>query len=361
VTVERIYDVAVIRGDGIGPEVLDAALPAIEAAAALDRARLRWHDLPFGADHFLATGESLPADRLEWIRHDVHAVLLGALGDERIPTHDHARDILFGLRRGLDLFVNFRPALLLDQSLCPLRSPVDGRPRRIDIAIFRENTEGIYLGRGYTRDEGTDAEERVAEEVHTARGVRRILQAAFSWADERERRRVTMADKSNAVPAHRLWGQLFEEVGDAHPHLEREHRYVDALAMELVRDPERFDVIVTNNLLGDIISDLAAELVGGLGIAPSANLGVGTPGLFEPVHGSAPTIAGRNAANPLASILTGALMLEHLGLARGGAALEDACAASLGEIRTVDLGGTAACDELGGWVVEHVKAAGEAP
>jgi len=348
--------VAVIRGDGVGPEVVDAAIPAIETAASLEGVILEWHDLPYGADHFLATGESLPDDKLEWLRHNADAILLGALGDARISDHEHARGVLFGLRRGLDLFVNFRPARLLDQSLCPLKPQRNGSPRSIDLVIFRENTEGMYLGRGYTRDEGTEHEEHVAEEVHTVRGVRRIVRAALTWAASHQRGRVTLADKSNAVPAHRLWQRIFDEEGEAFPQVEREHRYVDALAMELTRHPERFDVIVANNLLGDILSDLAAELVGGLGLAPSANLGVERPGLFEPVHGSAPTIAGRNVANPLATVLSGALMLDQLEIPVGARALETAVAASIHQITTVDLGGSATTREVGQWITDRVRA-----
>ena len=178
--------------------------------------------------------------------------------------------------------------------------------------IFRENTEGQYQGFG--RAEAWDPEERqISEEIHTRKGVTRIIEAAFAWAEAHGRTRVTMSDKSNAVPWQRIWGQLFAEVGARYPGIAREHRYVDALAMELVREPERFQVIVANNLYGDILSDLGAGLVGGLGVAASANLHPGRAGLFEPVHGSAPPLAGKNVANPMATVLTGALMLEALG------------------------------------------------
>ena len=350
------FHVAVIPGDGIGPEVVDAALPAVEAAAALDGAALEFERLPWGADHFLSTGETLPEEGFAHLRDDVDAIFLGALGDPRVPGNEHARDILLGLRFRLDLYVNFRPCRLLLPSLCPLREREPGAERKIDFAIFRENTEGVYLGRGTEEAVGTPEEVRIAHEVHTARGVRRILQAAFEWAEADGRTRITMCDKSNAVPAHRLWGRLFEEVGAAFPRIEREHRYVDALAMELVRAPERFEVIVTNNLFGDILSDLGAELVGGMGLAGSANLHPGRPGLFEPVHGSAPTIAGRGIANPLAAVLTGSLMLAQLGLPRAAAALEDTVRAALRqEVTTSDLGGHASTQEVGAWIVERLR------
>ncbi|KPJ98000.1 MAG: hypothetical protein AMS20_16530 [Gemmatimonas sp. SG8_28] len=360
------FDIAVIPGDGIGPEVIDAALPAIEAAARVEGATLRFERLPFGAEHFLSTGETLPDDAFAHLRDDVDAIVVGALGDPRVPGNEHARDILLGLRFRLDLYVNFRPCKLLHPDLCPLRPRTseprqagdepDGR-RAIDFVIFRENTEGVYLGRGTEEGVGTPDETRIAHEVHTASNVDRILRAAFTWAREHGRTRVTMSDKSNAVPAHRLWGRLFSEVGADFPEIEQEHRYVDALAMELVRSPERFQVIVTNNLFGDILSDLGAELVGGMGLAASANLHPGHAGLFEPVHGSAPAIAGRGVANPLAAVLTGSLMLGHLGLSGGAEALESAVRAAIARgVTTPDLGGRATTGEVGAWIAERVAA-----
>lgn len=342
----RDLDVATIAGDGIGPEVLEAATPAIERAAAVEGAGIRWHRLPLGADHYLATGETLPDATFTFLRDDVDAILVGALGDPRVPGNEHARDILLGLRFRLDLYVNFRPVRLLHPDLTPLRPDraTDGRP--IDFVIFRENTEGSYLGRGTAAGEGGPEEEQVAHEVHTAPKVTRIIEAAFAWAAAHDRRRVTMSDKANAVPAHRLWQRLFAEVGTRYPGLEREHRYVDALAMELVRTPERFDVIVTNNLYGDILSDLGAGLVGGLGMAASANLHPGRAGLFEPVHGSAPPLAGKGVANPMAMCLTAALMFEQLGLAGAAGALDGAVRRALAAgVRTPDLGGAASTAE----------------
>jgi 3-isopropylmalate dehydrogenase len=344
--------VAVIPGDGIGPEVIDAALPAIAAAAAIDGLAIEWERFPYGADHYLATGESLPEGTIERLQSEVDAILLGALGDPRIPDDCHARDILFGLRFGLDLFVNFRPIRLLHPDLCPLK----GDTINIDMAIFRENTEGIYAGKGRSRDVGTPDEEQIAEEVHTAPKVTRIIDAAFVWSAETGRTRVTLCDKANAVPAHRIWQRLFDDIGERYPQIVREHRYVDALAMELVRDPTRFDVIVTNNLFGDILSDLAAQLVGGLGVAPSANVGTKPPGVFEPVHGSAPPLAGRGVANPIATILTGGLMLEHLGAVSGAVRLQDAVRESLtAGFRTPDLGGRATTAEVGERIAQTVK------
>lgn len=357
----QTFTVAVIGGDGIGPEVVEAAIPVIERAAHIAGGTIEWERLPYGADHFLKTGETLPDHAFEHLKRDVDAILVGALGDPRVPDQAHARDILLGLRFRLDLYINFRPCTLLHPDLCPLKgrwaaaaahpggstiAAGAGGPAgdpTIDFVIFRENTEGLYLARGSSRNVGTRDEEQIAEDVHTAPKVERIIRAAFTWARTHGRHRVTMADKSNAIPAHHLWQRIFAEVGAEFPDIEREHYYIDALCMQLLKQPHHFDVIVTNNMFGDILSDLGSQLVGGLGIAPSANLHPGQVGLFEPVHGSAPKYAGKGTANPLATILTGALMLEQLGLAEGAARLTAAVRASLERrVRARDLGGTAA-------------------
>jgi 3-isopropylmalate dehydrogenase len=336
-SVSKSLKVAVLGGDGIGPEVVEAAIPAIDRAARLEGAAIAWERLPYGADHFLKTGETLPEAAFQHLRDEVDAILVGALGDPRVPDQRHARDILLGLRFRLDLYINFRPCQLLHRDLCPLK----GDPA-IDFVIFRENTEGLYLARGTSRNEGTSEEEQIAEEVNTAPKVSRIIRAAFEWARSHGKSRVTMANKSNAIPAHRLWDRIFGEVGSQFPEIEREHFYIDALAMQLVKRPEHFQVIVTTNMFGDIISDLGAQLVGGLGIAPSANLHPGRVGLFEPVHGSAPKYAGKGTANPVATILTGALLLEQVGFMGAAARLQQAVRSVLAAgIRTPDLGGRA--------------------
>jgi len=330
----RRYHVAVIAGDGIGPEVVEAAIPVLERAAAKHHFGLDLERLPYSADHFLKTGETLPDAAFRHLRDGVDAILLGALGDPRVPGNEHARDILLGLRFKLDLYVNFRPVTLLHPDLTPLRNS-----RPIDFVIFRENTEGVYLGRGRI-----DGDQYIAEEVNTAQGVERIIRAAFEWAKGHGKTRVTMSDKANAVPAHKVWQETFQRLTPEFPSIAAEHRYVDALALELVREPERFQVIVTNNLYGDILSDLGAGLVGGLGLAASANLhpGEGQPGLFEPVHGSAPPLAGKGVANPIATVLTGALLFEHLGHPEAGRDLERAVRETLAAgVRTPDIGGKA--------------------
>lgn len=332
------YRIAIIPGDGIGPEVVEAALGPIERAAAKHGFALDLERLPYSADHYLKTGETLPDAAFRHLRDDVDAIFLGALGDPRVPGNEHARDILLGLRFRLDLYINFRPVQLLHPDLTPLRSD----RRTTDFVIFRENTEGLYLGRGRT-----EGGEYIAEEVNTARGVERIIRAAFKWAQARGKTLVTMSDKSNAVPAHRIWQEKFKAVATEYTGITAEHRYVDALAMELVREPERFQVIVTNNLYGDILSDLGAALVGGLGLAASANLHPGRPGLFEPVHGSAPTLTGKGIANPMAAVLTGALMFEQLGHPDAARDLERAVREVLAAgLRTPDLGGSAKTREV---------------
>ena len=339
------YRIATIPGDGIGPEVVEAATAVLDVAARRFGFTLDFERLPYGADHYLATGETLPEHAFVHLRDDVDAMLLGAVGDPRVPGNEHARDILLGLRFRLDLYINLRPVVLLHPDITPLKAAGP-----IDFVIFRENTEGLYLARGRTQ-----GQEHIAEEVNTERGVERIIRAAFEYAHTHGRRRVTMSDKSNAIPAHRIWQTTFKTVAAGFPSIQAEHRYVDALAMEMVRNPQRFDVIVTNNLYGDILSDLGAGLVGGLGLAASANLHPGRPGLFEPVHGSAPLLAGKDRANPLAAILTSAMMLADLGQADAAARLDGAVRGALAAgIRTPDLGGTTGTREVARWVMEQV-------
>lgn len=339
------HRIAVIAGDGIGPEVIEAAIPVLERCAARHGFALVFERLPYSADHYLQTGETLPDHAFRHLRDEVDAILLGAVGDPRVPGNEHARDILLGLRFRLDLYINFRPVALLHPDLTPLRADPP-----IDFVIFRENTEGVYRGRGRIT-----GDEYVAEEVNTATGVERIIRAAFEWARAHGKTRVTMSDKSNAVPAHRVWQEKFRVIAAEFAGIEAEHRFVDALAMELVRDPGRFDVIVTNNLYGDILSDLGAGLVGGLGLAASANLHPGRAGLFEPVHGSAPTLAGKGVANPMAAILTGALMVEQLGHAAAARDLERAVREALAAgVRTPDLGGTTSTRAAAAAVAERI-------
>ncbi|MBI3050630.1 MAG: 3-isopropylmalate dehydrogenase [Acidobacteria bacterium] len=342
------HRVAVIPGDGIGPEVIAEALRLLAAAGGVDVEHLPW-----SATHYLQTGVTIPADGYETLR-SFDAVLVGALGDPRVPDNCHARDILLGTRFALDLYVNYRPVRLLDDRLCPLK----GRTAAdVNFVVFRENTEGVYVGVGGRFKAGTPDEIAVQEEINTFKGVDRIVRFAFTFARARGRRRVCMADKSNAMPdGHALWQRVFAEVKPEYPEIEATHLYIDALAMFLVQDPGRFDVIVTNNLFGDIITDIGGALQGGLGMAASANLHPGRTSMFEPVHGSAPALAGKNEANPIGAILSAALMLETLGRAEDARRIERAVeeAVRAGDV-TRDVGGTLGTREAGEAILRRLR------
>src|SRR6201988_3520603 len=263
------------------------------------------------------------------LRDEFDAILFGALGDPRVPTNQHAADILLGLRFKLDLYVNARPVELLHERLTPLR---DRTEQDVRIIVFRENTEGLYVGVGGFFKKGTADEIAVQEDVNSRKGVERIIRYAFEYARKNRRKRVCMSDKSNAMTfAHDLWQRVFKEVRQEYPEVESRHIYIDTLAMEVVRDPRQFDVIVTCNLFGDIISDLGAQLAGGLGLAPSGNIHPGRTSLFEPVHGWAPHIAGKGLANPLGSILSAAMMLDFLGWKEESQVLREGVKSALDE------------------------------
>lgn len=347
------HTLAVIAGDGIGPDVIGEALKVLDAVEAVHRPRVAVEMLPWGAEHYLKTGVTIPPEEMQRLGRDVSAILVGALGDSRVPDNVHARDILLGMRFQLDLYVNERPARLFDDRLTPLKGKT---VRDFDLMVFRENTEGLYVSVGGAFKVGTLDEITIAEELNTRKGVERIIRHAFAWARAHGKTRVTMADKSNAIAAHGLWRRVFEEVGSAYGDIQRDTRYIDAMAMDLVRTPEAFQVIVTGNLFGDILSDLASILVGGLGIAPSANRHPGKVTMYEPVHGSAPPLVGKDVANPMAAILSLAMMLEGVGEAASGAAVERAVRAAVtAGIGTPDIGGTLGTRAVGDWIARHVR------
>jgi 3-isopropylmalate dehydrogenase len=353
--------VGLLPGDGIGPEVVREARRALEAVVAAGLAEISFREFPHGADHYLATGETLGDEAFAALRDETDAILLGAVGDPRVPDNRHAHDILLGLRFRLDLYVNFRPARLRGARFSPLRAAGD---EPIDFVIFRENTEGSYVGIGGGLRRDTPHEIAVSENLATRRGVERIVRAAFEYAERTGRTRVTLADKANAIPhVYGLWRRVFREVAGSFPSIEAEERYVDALAMELVRRPSRFSVIVTDNLFGDILSDLAAELVGGLGLAPSANYRPGGPGLYEPVHGSAPGIAGQGVANPLATVASAALLLRwSLGEIEAADVLDGAVEAAIEHgPRTGDLGGSDGTEAVAAFLLARVAERQEVP
>ena len=340
--------IAVIPGDGIGVEVTREAVLCFQAAADLHGAAaefVQWDDL--GADRYLRDGITITEAEFRQLEDDYDAILLGALGDPRVPDNAHIRDILLGLRFRLDLYVNFRPCELLDPRYCPLRKiPAGG----IRIDIFRESTEGAYVNMGGHFKKGTPDEIAIQEDVNTRKGVERLVRAAFEYARSEGRPKVTMVDKANALPAAgSLWRRTYDDVRAEYGEIESDVMLVDAMAMDLVRRPERYSVLVTSNLFGDIISDLAAEVTGGLGLAPSGTLHPGRHALFEPVHGSAPDIAGTGRANPVAAIRSSALMARHLGHEIMADDIDRAVRLALaGGEATPDLGGRLSTEEAGG-------------
>ena len=337
--------IAIIPGDGIGKEVTAEAVKVLHAVERRFGRRFDLETLPWSADYFLESGITLPAGGYDLLR-GFDAIFIGALGDPRVPDNRHARDILLGTRFELDLYVNYRPVRLLDERLCPLK----GRgPEDVDFVVFRENTEGLYVSIGGRFKPGTDDEIAIQEELNTYKGVSRIIRHAFEFARARGLRKVCMADKSNAMAdGHALWQRVFKEMAARYPEIEATHYYIDALAMYMVLDPAQFQVIVTNNLFGDIITDLGATFQGGLGMAASGNLHPGRTSMFEPVHGSAPKFAGRNVANPIGAIGSLALMLETLGCGDEAAAVDRAILTSVQARQvTADVGGTLGTTQAG--------------
>jgi len=351
--------IAVIPGDGIGKEVTPVAVKAIQAAASKHNRPLEFVHFDWGADKFLRENITLPSGAVEMLRDEFDAILFGALGDPRVPSNQHAADILLGLRFKLDLFVNARPTELLHPRYTPLR---DITTNDIRLIVFRENTEGIYVGIGGFFKKNTPDEIATQEDVNSRKGVERIIRHAFQYAQAIRRSgrgggRLCMSDKSNAMTyAGDLWQRVFKSVRAEYPDVDSRHLYIDTLAMELVRDPRQFDVIVTNNLFGDIISDLAAQLAGGLGLAPSANIHPGRTSLFEPVHGSAPNIAAKGIANPFGSVLTAGLLLEFLGWNDEANALKQSVKSALNDnVTTPDLGGSKNTFEVSDYLTNHIS------
>ncbi len=345
--------IAIIEGDGIGKEVVPVGVALLEKLSKLRGYPLELVRFDLGADRYLRDGATFPADAQRTIRETCDAVLLGARGDPRGPGLEHARDILFGLRFGLDLYCNIRPMTCLHDRLMPL---VGRSAKDCDVVVFRENTEGSYVGVGGQFKRGTPDEVAIGEDLNTRKGVERIIRAAFEHALAHGRKRVHMADKSNALKhAHELWQRVFAEVRGDYPGIEARHQYVDALCYNLIRDPSQFDVIVTCNLFGDIVTDLGAALQGGLGMAASANVHPGRIGMFEPVHGSAPDIAGKDMANPLATVLTVGMMLTFLGIEGEEARLMEIVRRAIDEKKcTRDVGGELGTRAVGAWVLEQI-------
>jgi 3-isopropylmalate dehydrogenase len=347
--------IAVISGDGIGQEVIPQAVKVIQASGA----GVEFAEFDWGADRYLRDGTTVPPDGFAMLARDFDAILVGAFGDPRVKTNIHAREILLGMRFKMDLYANVRPVRLLDAALCPLK---DVEPKDVDFVVIRENTEGVYTDAGGVFKPGTPDEIAIQEDINTRKGVERIIRYAFDYCrshtklDGSPRGKVLMCDKSNAMThAGGLWQRAFKEVSGEYPQITAQHMYVDALSMQMVRDPRQFDVIVTNNMFGDILTDLAASLQGGLGMAASGNIHPGKTSMFEPVHGSAPPIAGKNVANPFGAILTAAMMLAHLGMTCEAEKIEAAVLDAVRQRKTTeDIGGSLGTREAGEWVAKQV-------
>ncbi|MCS6884186.1 MAG: 3-isopropylmalate dehydrogenase [Acidobacteriota bacterium] len=345
--------IAIIPGDGIGVEVTREAVKVLSRVQQVYGFSLQMTHFDWGAEKYLREGVTLPEGALEMLS-EYDAIFAGAFGDPRVPDMKHAADILLGLRFGLDLYINLRPVKLLHEGLTPLK----GRSRKdIDFVVFRENTEGMYVNSGGFFKKGTPDEIAIQEELNTRKGVERIIVAAFEYAVKNGRKRVTMVDKSNVLRyGHDLWQRTFAEVAKRYPAIEANTQYVDATAMWMVLKPEQFDVIVTNNMFGDIITDLGAALQGGLGMAASGNIHPGRVSLFEPVHGSAPKYAGKNVSNPMGAILTAAMMLEYIGYGEAAKAIEQAVVEALAQGSTTrDIGGRCSTSEVGDAICALLK------
>ena len=393
--------IAVIPGDGIGKEVTPVAVNVIKAATAKRHRHVEFVEFDWGADKFLREKITLPDGAVEMLRDEFDAILFGALGDPRVPSNQHAADILLGLRFKLDLYVNARPTELFHERFTPLKDRI---PNDIRMMVFRENTEGVYTGAGGFFKKGTPDEIATQEDINTRKGVERILRFAFNYCrgsglnahpaaqGDLARRspseggsaspagsssglasaslpnppahhsthkplRLCMSDKSNAMTfAGDLWQRTFKSLRAEYPDVDSRHLYIDTLAMEVVRDPRQFDVIVTNNMFGDIISDLTSQLAGGLGLAPSANIHPGQTSLFEPVHGSAPNIAGKGIANPFGSVLASSMMLDFLGWPEEAALLKQSVKYALhDDVVTPDLHGSKPILEVSDYLTNYVS------
>lgn len=371
------HKVSVIPGDGIGPEVVAEGMKVLEAASEACGFELEWIKYPFGADHYLATGELLPEEALKEMGGR-KAIYMGAVGDPRVPPGVLERGILLNLRFYFDEYVNLRPVKLFEGVPTPLK---DKSPSDIDFYVVRENTEDLYVGLGGRAKEGLKSErlelirkiynvkfgldvEASGDEIAyqlmvvSRRGAERAIQYAFELAKEKGRNKVTSVDKANVLThAYGLWREVFEEVNRRYPSIEGEHVYVDAAAMWFVKNPERFQVVVTPNMFGDILTDLGAMIQGGLGMAAGANINPEGTSMFEPIHGSAPKYKGLNRANPLAAILAGGLMLDFLGEKEAGSLVARAVEEVLkeGKVKTPDLGGSSKTFEVGDAVASKVK------
>ncbi len=347
-------NIGVIGGDGIGPEVTAEAMKVLDAAAAVYGFKVRRTVYPFGSEHYFKTEEIFPDAAFEEVK-GLDAIYLGAIGDPRAPVGLIEYGIIAKMRFELDLYINLRPIKLYDERLCPLKGK---GPEDVDMLIIRENTEGAYTGMHGFCHKGQADEVATQTMVYTRMGVERAIRFAFDAARERNKKKtVTLIDKANAVRAHDLWTRTFARVAEEYPDIKTDHAYVDAACMWMVKNPEWFDVAVTTNLFGDIVTDLGAMLQGGMGIAASGNLHPGRVSLFEPIHGSAPKHAGKNVASPVAAIMAVSMLLDYTGQKEAGRAIESTIAGLLSSGRLKGVGtGAHPTNEVGDMVVAELEA-----
>lgn len=351
----KTFQIAVIAGDGIGKEVVPEGIRVLNAAAARFDFRLEWHNFDWSCESYLETGKMMPVDGLKQLEK-FDAIFLGAVGHPDVLDHVSLWGLLIPIRRGFRQYVNLRPVRLFEGIETPLKN---WKPGQIDFTIVRENNEGEYSNIGGRIYDGTDDEIAVQQTIFTRRGVTRILRFAFELARKRNKH-LTSATKSNGI-IHTMpfWDECFHTLRGEYPEVRTDQYHIDILTAHFVRHPDWFDVVVGSNLFGDILSDLGPAVVGSIGIAPSANLNPegSYPSMFEPVHGSAPDIAGKGIANPIGQIWSGALMLRHLGIPQAADAVENAIARTLAEsaVRTPDIGGTASTRELGEAIASELK------
>jgi tartrate dehydrogenase/decarboxylase/D-malate dehydrogenase len=349
------HKIAVIMGDGIGKEVVPEGMRVLDAAGERFGFKLEWTPFPWSCEYYSSTGEMMPKNGLDILK-EYEAIFLGAVGYPGVPDHVSLWGLLIPIRRGFQQYVNFRPVRNMRGITSPLRNIEAGK---IDFCVVRENNEGEYSNIGGMMYEGTDQEFVVQETVFTRKGVERIMRFAFDLARKREKKQVTSVTKSNGIIfTMPYWDEIFKGIAKEYPDVKTDQYHVDALSAMFVQRPEQFDVVVGSNLFGDILSDLGAAVAGSLGIAPSASLNPERefPSMFEPVHGSAPDIAGKGIANPIGQILSGALMVHQLGYPEAARTIEKAVEVAVGDrnIRTRDLGGEASTQQMGKAIAELV-------
>jgi 3-isopropylmalate dehydrogenase len=358
--VGKTYRVAVLPGDGIGPEVTKEAVDTLKLAAEMRGFTVEWTPYPFGAEHYLSTKESFPDSALQEMKgHD--AILLGAIGDPRLPVGMLERAIISGIRFGLDLYVNLRPIRLFHADLCPIKGK---GPEDVDLIVVRENTEDVYAGIGGFLKKGTPDEVAVQEMMFTRKGVERVIRYAFDLCRRRAKtKKLTLVDKANAVGAMDIWTRTFEEVGREYADIGRDHAYIDAACMWMVKNPEFFDTVVVSNMFGDILTDLGAAIQGGMGVAASGNIRPGQVSMFEPIHGSAPKHAGRNVASPIGAILAAQMLLDHVGEAEAGEIVYESVRSlfTSGRLRSTGTDSGIGTKEQGSWVREEMRRRAGAP